>query len=331
MTLRVGVIGVGAMGRNHVRVFSEINDVELVAVSDPNKETLNHIIAKYPCKGYLHFQDMLNKEDLDAVSIAVPTKLHLSVAKAFLEAGIHVLVEKPIAASVEEAEELVTKANENDRVLMVGHIERYNPAIRKLEELIRKGDLGRILTCSARRLGPYPPRITDIGVVIDWTVHDIDIMRLLCNSEPITVFCRGGSVETAHEDYAVMLLEFKNGVLGTIEADWLTQTRVRTLSVTGSKSFAELDYINQQIELRGEVGDLQYQNFDELVEKLGQLSRWQPFIEKREPLKNELEDFVRAVQTNTAPKATGEDGLQTIKIASAALQSIREKQPINIE
>ncbi|MFX1511649.1 MAG: Gfo/Idh/MocA family protein [Promethearchaeota archaeon] len=329
--LRVGVVGTGAMGRNHVRVYSGMNDVELVAVSDSSPETLEHITTQYSCEGYLNFQDMLKKENLDAVTIAVPTKLHLNVAKVFLEVGIHVLVEKPIAVSVEEAEKLITIAKENNRVLMVGHIERYNPAISKLEELISKGDLGKILTCSARRLGPYPPRITDVGVVIDWTVHDIDIMRLLCQSEPITVFCRGKSVETSHEDYAIMLLEFENGVLGTIEADWLTQTRVRTLSVTGSKSFAELDYMNQQIELRGKVGDLKYQNFDELIKRLGQLSRWQPFVEKREPLKNELEDFIRAIQTQTLPKATGADGLQSIKIASAALQSIKEKKPIFIK
>ena len=214
--LRVGVIGVGAMGKNHARIYSQLPGVELIAVADVNETLAASIAQSYGCKAYTDYNDLLN-ENLDAVSIAVPTTLHKKVALDAIKKGINTLVEKPIADTVENADEIIEAARRKGIKLMVGHVERFNPAIIKLKELIDNGLLGDVISISAKRVGPYNPRIRDVGIIIDLGTHDIDIMSYLYGERIKEVYASAGSVVHSHEDHAIITLNFDNGSSGVID------------------------------------------------------------------------------------------------------------------
>jgi UDP-N-acetylglucosamine 3-dehydrogenase len=171
--LRVGVIGVGAMGKHHVRIYNGMRGVELVGVVDINKKTTKEVATEYNTEAFTDCENLL-KKDLDAVTIAVPTSLHKDIALKAANCGVHMLIEKPIAESLESADAIINAARRENLKLMIGHIERFNPAILKLKELISAGELGELLSISCRRVGPYAPRIRDVGIIIDLAVHDID-------------------------------------------------------------------------------------------------------------------------------------------------------------
>jgi len=229
--LRAGVVGLGMMGRNHVRVWDEaVDGVELVAVADPEGDAVHRATQGRTAHGYASAEEMLAAESLDLLSIVAPTSLHLPIALAALNAGTHVLVEKPIAASREEAEEMIAAAKRAGRMLTVGHIERFNPAILELRRRLAAGELGRIFEIRATRLGPFPARIRDVGVVVDLAPHDLDVMRFLLGSDPVRVYAETEQrIHTDHEDLFVGLMKFANGAVGVLDINWLTPTKVRTL------------------------------------------------------------------------------------------------------
>ena len=173
--LRVGVVGTGAMGQNHVRIYHEMEGVELAGIADVDEQRVNSLAKQYEIEGFTDYRQLFD-HDLDAVSIVVPTKLHRQVVFEALEAGLDVLVEKPIADTIENANAMIAKAKEVNRNLMVGHIERFNPAVMRLKEIIESGILGKIVSISTRRVGPYNPRIRDVGVILDIGVHDICLL-----------------------------------------------------------------------------------------------------------------------------------------------------------
>src|SRR5574341_197446 len=172
MPVKVGVIGTGAMGQHHVRIYSESHDAELVGIADLDTMRVNEQAARYKTEAFTDYRELL-KQDIDAVSIAVPTMMHREVALAAIEAGVHVLIEKPIADTPKSAAEIIESASSSGLRLMVGHIERFNPAVMKLKEIIDSGALGKVVSISTRRVGPYNPRIRDVGVIMDIGVHDI--------------------------------------------------------------------------------------------------------------------------------------------------------------
>lgn len=295
--MRVGVIGVGSMGSQHVRVYHELG-AELVGVADIDLEQAQKIAAQYGTKAYTDYQALLN-QDPDGVSIVVPTTEHREVALSAIHKGINLLVEKPIADSIQSAQEILTAADAQKVKLMIGHIERFNPAVRKLKQIIDEGTLGRLVFISARRVGPFVPRISDVGIIVDVATHDIDIIRYLVGSECTYVTARSSRNKNTKGDAAIVLMGFGD-ISASIEANWYTPHKVRSLTVTGTEGIAYLDYIKQEVVLYN-VG-------------------WNmvPKIDKEEPLKVELEHFLDCLRTNGAPLVSGHDGLKALEIAVEA-------------
>jgi UDP-N-acetylglucosamine 3-dehydrogenase len=320
VAMRVGIIGVGAMGQNHARVYSEI--AELVAVADPDEKAGGLVMNRFTTGYYSSYRDLL-KEDLDAVSICVPPQHHVSVARDAIQAGLNVLVEKPLAPSVPEAQEIVNAAREAKVILAVGHVERHNPAVGVVKRHMDAGQYGDLVTISSRRVSSFPPRVRDIGVVMDLGVHDIDIMRYLASSPVDTVYALSGQrVNERFEDHANILLRFQNGVNGFIEVNWLTPMKVRRLNLTCLKNFVEVDYTDQSITVSSStLGTLDPFNLYQVpLEHHSQ----EIHVRKEEPLRRELEDFLAAIQEKRQPLVTGEDAVETLKVAEAASLSHHE-------
>jgi len=302
--LKAGVIGVGAMGKNHARLYSELPGVQLVGVADANEASGASVARNYDCKLYTDYHDLL-AEELDIVSIVVPTTLHKQVAIDAIKKGMNVLVEKPIADTVEHADEIIKAARKRAVKLMVGHVERFNPAVMKLKELIDSGLLGKVVSISAKRVGPYNPRIRDVGIILDLGTHDIDIMSYLYGEKIKEVYASAGTVVHSHEDHAIITLNFRNGSSGVIDTNWLTPHKVRNLTVIGSQGIAEVDCIEQTLRIfdREWIRDAK--------------------IEKGEPLKLELMHFIECVRRDTKPLVSGEEGRHALEVALAAVDSAR--------
>jgi UDP-N-acetylglucosamine 3-dehydrogenase len=295
--LKVGVVGLGAMGQHHARIYSQDKGCELVGVVDADLNKAEELGSKYNARALSDYRELLHQ--VDAVSIAVPTTLHSEIALEFIRRGVHCLVEKPIAATLEEAGEMVQRAEENSVELAVGHIERFNPAVQKLKEIIDKGLLGEIMIISTRRVGPFMPRIRDVGIVIDMATHDIDVTRYLTGKDPVEVFARGGRFKHPKEDHAIIVLDF-GGTTACIEVNWFTPHKVRSLVATGSEGIAYLDYIEQRLTLHNAQ---EAQDID---------------IQKGEPLKLEIEHFLRCARNGEKPLVDGHEGIETLRIALEA-------------
>lgn len=311
--LHVGVVGVGNMGFHHARIYSELakeGKVQLVGVADANFEKAKDVAEKLGTRAFDDYRELV--KEVDAVSVAVPTSLHRQVALEFIENGVHVLVEKPIAESVQSAEEIIKAAKRNDVVLMVGHVERFNPAVLRLKETVSRGMLGEIVTMNAKRVGPMVVRIADVGVIIDLAVHDIDVMSFLADSRVKEVYAKARNVKhpVKIEDYALILLGFEEGIDGVIETNRLTPHKTRTLNVVGTEGIAYLDYIKQSLTLYEE--------------------KWvyEAKIQKGEPLGLELEHFIECVKEGRKPLVVGEEGLHALEVAVKALESVAKDEVI---
>jgi len=309
--IRVGVIGTGAMGQNHVRNYSEMEGVELVGISDVDQKRVEAMAAQFKTKAFTDYNKMLS-EGLDAVSVVVPTKLHKQGVLDAFEAGMHVLVEKPIADTAENAELMIAAAKKAGKILMVGHIERFNPAVIKLKEIIDSGTLGKIVSISTKRVGPYNPRIRDVGVILDIGVHDIDVISYLYGKKISSVYAIAGADIHSFEDHASIILRMDHNFAGVVETNWLTPHKVRQLTAIGVKGVAYLDYINQTVQLHD----------NEWVRKAK--------VEPSEPLKNELKYFVDCVAKGKDPKPCGEDGKHALEVAMAAIKSYQEEKLIEV-
>ena len=312
----VGVIGVGAMGYNHVRIYSEIENANLLAISDMVRGTLDNVSKEFNTVGYVDYDNILQIDDIEAVNICVPTVFHHDVVMRAIESGKNVLVEKPIASKLVEAKEMIEAANDNGVILATGHVERFNPAVRVAKKLLKDGEIGEVVTANAKRLGPYPPRIRDVGVAIDLAIHDIDIFNYLFESRAEMVFANMSSnlKNCEFEDHAEIMTKYDNGVLSILETNWLTPYKKRQLNITGVDGIISVDYGNQSVTLYKENNS---------VEEVK--------VENKEPLKEELKSFVNAVQTKTEPEVTGQDGLEALKIVDAAMSSSKNKSLVYSE
>ena len=327
--LRAAVIGLGMMGRNHVRVWDEaVDGVELVAVADPDPAAVSRATSGRRARGFDDPERMLAEEELDLVSIVAPTSLHLPVTLAALRAGANVLVEKPIAATREEAVRMMAAAAEAGRMLTVGHIERFNPVIRELRRRLAEGELGRIFQINATRLGPFPARIRDVGVVVDLAPHDLDIMRYLVGSEPIRIYAETERrIHTEHEDLFNGIMKFANGVVGVLDINWLTPTKRRTVTVTGERGMYVADYIAQDLVFyanpdagqtwvnRGADGS--GGSISSVAE--GEMTRRS--IRRQEPLAVELGEFARAVRDGGPPPVDPHDAMVALLLARKMVES----------
>lgn len=321
--IRVGVIGTGYMGKNHLRVYSEMEGVKLIACSDIDEHLVNHFSKQYDIKGYLNYLDLLEKENIDAVSITVPTLLHKKVIEDVFSYNKHVLVEKPITGSVDEATSLIKTAKKKKLIFMVGHVERFNPAILKMKELIKAKYLGELVSLSSRRIGPYIHRARDTGVLIDLAIHDIDVMRFLIERNVKEVYAKIGPKKTKFEDYASILLEFEEDILGSIEVNRLTPTKIRRLSLTFTDGFATIDYITQTIIAYSKMIDTSYKDYLDFVSKFRNPKKEKPKVKKQEPLKLELQHFIECIKSNKKPVVDGMEGLKNLEIAMKALRSAK--------
>jgi len=302
--LGVAVIGAGFWGRNHARVFKELEETELLAVCDVNAERAKNVAKQFGAKAYTDMGKLLKRKDIEAVSMCVwSLNLAKETLKA-LKAGKHVLVEKPMATNVKQAEKLLEKAKEEKLHLTVGFLMRFIPGIQYMKNAIEDKTIGNLVCATAKRVSEWPERIGDVGVVKDTAIHDIDIIRYLFKEEPIAVYAKTGSMKhKKFEDYAHIMLTFEGGKSAFIESNWLTPYKTRTLIVTGSKAIMKLDYITQELTI------------EDAKETMQPRYPWQ------EPLKLELKHFANCISKKEKPLITGTDGLKALQIAEAALKS----------
>jgi UDP-N-acetylglucosamine 3-dehydrogenase len=318
MRLRVAIVGAGSMGMNHLRVLRDFNEeqVLLVGVAEVHEPTLRRAMGRFYVDGYTDYREMVEKTHPDLVAVVVPTHLHYEVASFVLDRGINVLIEKPMTSTIEEAVHLIQVARARGAKLAVGHIERFNPAVIELKRRLVSGELGQVFQMHARRLGPFPPRIRDVGVTFDLATHDIDVMRYLADSEVQDVYAvTQRRIHDTHEDLLLGVLCFANDVIGALDVNWLTPAKFRELSVTGERGLYRVDYLTQDLSFH--ENDYTVTAWDALrsLKGVSEGTMTRLKIQKAEPLRLEYEDVIAAICNDAMPTITGEDGLAVLKVA----------------
>jgi UDP-N-acetylglucosamine 3-dehydrogenase len=308
--INVAVIGCGTWGRNHVRVLSDIKNANLVCISDVSKNIVSELGKKYHVEHCSDPQIVFDNYNIDAVTICTPTVTHAVLAERAIKSGKHVLVEKPMTNTVEEAKNLIKLSKSFGVNLAVGLIERFNPAVQESIKIITEGVIGDVILAHTRRLSRWPVRIGDVGVIKDLAIHDIDIVNQLFGKEASVIFANAGKIQHSFEDYANIMMGYPDNKGAFIETNWLTPRKVRTLSVTGTEGIVNVEFITQTV----------------TIENNKQIT--QPFIGNGEPLRLELENFINSIINDESPKVTGEDGLKALKVCDAAIRSARTGNPI---
>ncbi len=304
-TLRLGVIGVGVMGSNHARVLSELPGVKLVGVADPDRKRRDFVAQALGCAACSD-ADTLIRHGVDAVIIAAPTHLHRDIAAECTAHGIHVLVEKPIASTVEEGRAIIAAARRAGVTLMVGHVERFNPAVESIKRAIQDQD---ILSIAITRVGPFPPRMSNVGVVIDLAVHDIDLIRWFTDSEIAEIQPQLSSAVAEREDIALLQFRTESGVLAHINTNWLTPFKARTIHIATRDKYLIGDLLTLQVtECFGFQPDGSY--------SMRHLS-----VGYAEPLRSELVAFLSAIRSGQTPAVSGDEGVASLEIAIRCLDS----------
>ncbi len=312
--LGVAVIGTGFWGKNHARVYKELESTELIAICDKDAERAKNIAAQFGVKAYTDSSSMLKDESIEAISVCTWSTSLAKEAMRALHAGKHVLVEKPMATTTKQAKNLVLTAEQNNLHFTVGFLMRFIPGLQSIREAaINKKRLGDLVCATARRVSEWPERIGDVGVVKDTAIHDIDVMRFVFNEDPIAVYAKVGCMKhRKFEDYALIMLTFASGKSAFIESNWLTPYKTRALTVTGSNAIMKLDYITQELWIEAANENVQ------------------PKFPWQEPLKAELQHFANCILNKEKPLVTGEDGLKALTIAIAALKSSAKNRVIKL-
>ena len=311
--VNVAVVGVGYLGRIHAKIYHNMPQVNLVAVVDTDSNAANNIAKEYGCLALGSIDQLLTDEGptrIDAVSIVVPTSLHLAVAKPFLQKGIHMLLEKPVAPSVEESAEIVRLADEHKAILQIGHLERFNAGVMKLAELCAEPRFIEV-----HRLGKFVERATDVDVVTDLMIHDIDIVLSLVPSPLKTISATGTNVITDHVDIANARLEFENGAVANVTASRVSRNQFRRIRVFSKDHYLGLNFADQQLEQVRTGARKDDSQFPELIDEKIQ-------VEPQLPLNAELAHFIDCIQFKRRPLVAGEDGLTAVKIASRVKKAI---------
>ena len=296
--MKVGVVGLGWMGRVHLRNYTEMADVEVVGVVDVDPKAREEVAAQFGVATFATLDELL-EHDLDAMSVCVPTSLHHETGLKIIDKKVNLIIEKPLAATAAEGEELVAKAAEKGVALMVGHVERFNPAVERVKELI--GD--DVISIQIERVGPYPPRIQDVGVIKDLGSHDIDLIRYLTGSEYKSIYAVSSTSIGKHEDSALITAEMENGVLANISTNWVTPYKGRKIHVACESKYIEANLITQEVK--------EYSAFS-TYDKSYSVREWPLMF--REPVKEELTQFLTALRNGTPVPITGEDGLEVLKV-----------------
>ena len=314
--VKVGVIGIGNMGWHHARVLSLLRDADLIGVADPDPERGHLATEQFGCRWFADYREMLS--EVEAVCIAVPTLLHHPVGLACLQAGLHVLIEKPIAASQDEATALINAAHQAHRLLQVGHIERFNPAFRELIKVVANEE---VVVLEGRRHSPHSDRANDVSVVLDLMIHDIDLVLELAQAPVVRLAAAGGRSAEGPIDYVNATLGFENGVVASLTASKMSHRKIRSLSAHCRSSLVETDFLNHTLHIHrrahewvsADHGELLYRN-DGFIEEVSTTSI--------EPLYAELEHFLQCVRGRETPAVDGLQASRALKLADLIEQAV---------
>ncbi len=314
--VKVGVIGIGNMGWHHARVLSLLRDADLIGVADPDPERGHMATEQFGCRWFADYREMLS--EVEAVCIAVPTLLHHPVGLACLQAGLHVLIEKPIAASQDEATALINAAHQAHRLLQVGHIERFNPAFRELIKVVANEE---VVVLEGRRHSPHSDRANDVSVVLDLMIHDIDLVLELAQAPVVRLAAAGGRSADGPIDYVNATLGFENGVVASLTASKMSHRKIRSLSAHCRSSLVETDFLNHTLHIHrrahewvsADHGELLYRN-DGFIEEVSTTSI--------EPLYAELEHFLQCVRGRETPAVDGLQASRALKLADLIEQAV---------
>jgi UDP-N-acetylglucosamine 3-dehydrogenase len=295
-----------------VRVLNELDCCNLVGVADIDSKRARIIGDKYHIDYFSDYSKLIERKDVEFITVCTPTVTHAEIALEAIKAGKNVLIEKPMTNTVQEAKEIINSAKRQGVKIMVGFIERFNPAVIKTEELIKNREIGEIVLASSKRVSRRPHRIGDVGVIKDMAIHDIDLIRHLFGRKTKQVYAVAGNLSHNFEDYANIVIRFDDSRSAFVEANWLTPRKVRRLTITGTEGIIQVEYITQ--ELNVEKQELMYM----------------PFFKQQEPLMLELHYFLSSIINDEQPSPSGKDGLETLRICEAALNSAKTRRPINL-
>ena len=311
--LRVGVVGVGHLGQHHARNFTEIEGCQLVGVVDVDHKSATRIAHQFQTQAFFDHKTLIGQ--VDAASIVVPTTLHYAVAKDLLEAGIHLLVEKPFTATIEEARELIEIARARDLVLQVGHIVRFEPTITKLREILTKPAF-----IETHRLGPYDPRVRDVGVVLDLMIHDIDLTLQIAQSPIVSIDAVGVPILSPREDIANARIRFESGCTANLTVSRVSPNRMRKIRLFQPNTYVSIDFLKQSMEVyhTEQIKDARE------GEPQAQIVRKRLKVKKEEPLKRELTHFLSCIREGREPEVTGEHGQNALDVAIKVVEKIQE-------
>jgi UDP-N-acetylglucosamine 3-dehydrogenase len=308
--LKVAVVGAGSWGQNHIRVFSELEEVDLLAICDLDYSRACDTAKKYGIQPYSSLKEMMNEIDINAITICTPTMTHYQIALTAIKHNKHIFIEKPMVSTSKEAKKLLEEVDKKNVHLMVGFIERFNPGVQKVKTLLERATFGEVVLVFARRVGRWPVRIGDVGVVKDTAIHDLDIVRYVFEQDPQSIYAQMGSLGHRFEDYAQIMLGFDGIQTAFIEANWLTPRKIRFLTVTCENAQITLNYLTQKVLIEDVYGSRDVS------------PRWE------EPLKLELKNYVNCVIEGHEPAITGIDGLKALTLAELAIKSAHENNVI---
>ncbi len=309
--LKTAVVGTGYLGRFHAQKYATLPESELVAVCDADPETAQRVADELQTEWFTDYRRL--KGVVDAVSIVVPTQQHFAVARWFLEQGIHVLLEKPITATVAEARELVVLAERRARILQIGHLERFNPAVLALEDLI---DEPRFI--ESHRLAPFNPRGADVNVILDLMIHDIDIILDMVRSPVVRIDANGVSVLSSDIDIANVRIQFANGCVANVTASRASVKTERKMRLFQHDSYIAIDFQNKRLDLYRKGSDEQYPGIPAIESE-------RRTFEQGDALLSEIRSFLEAVRTGTRPLVSGEDGLRALETALTISDQLKTK------
>lgn len=327
--MRLGLVGLGTMGRNHLRVISEHPETVLAAVADVSAEAVDAAVAQTGARGYTDPLEMIAAAQIDGLVVASPTTSHPAQAIAAIERGLPVLVEKPLAATVDGALEIVSAARRKGVKVQVGHVERYNPAVLEMGRLLRAGWLSNIYAITSRRAGPFPARIRDVGVTVDLGTHDVDMLSWVAGERPIRVYAETAQrIHATHEDLTFGLMHFPSGAAGFLDVDWLTPAKRRTLVAVGEEGMFELDFLTQKLTFTRSNVERPQMIGGYATTFTGDVAEI-PVVSV-EPLRAQLDEFVRVLRTGERPYVDAEDGLWAVAIANALLTAAAQRRPVDL-
>ena len=328
--LRIGLAGLGAMGRNHLRLLSARPGVTLSAVADPVTSSLRSAAAQTGAQAFDEPLAMLAEAELDALVVAAPTTAHLPLALAAIERAIPVLVEKPLAATADDALRIVRAARDRGVPVQVGHVERFNPAVLELGRLLHEERwLSSVYAISSWRAGPFPARIRDVGVTVDLATHDVDILSWIAGERPARVYAETAQrIHAVHEDLLLGLLHFPSGTVAHLDVDWLTPAKRRQLVVVGEEGMFELDYLTQRLTFTRSNVDRPILLEGYAPTFAGELAEVP--VARHEPLAAELDAFLDVVRNGGRPVVDAEDGLWAVALAEAMLTAATTRTPVEL-